>query len=272
LTAYRALNGEDFKKVIPLAAALELIHTATLIHDDINDRSILRRGIPTAHEKFGTNKALLTGDYLFTKAMEIVNEYEKEIRDVIVDSCIILTIGEITQSHNIQNFELSEDKYLEIIKKKTARPISACSETGGIIAGIPKNQIICFRDYGLNLGIGFQIIDDILDVIGTDTEVGKYIGNDLCEGKPTILSIHALKHSKLPQRERLKEVLVKNDNTTEEILEGIEIIKDTGSVDYARKLSKEYGEKAKEAISVLPDSEGREEMERLADLAVNRSH
>ena len=270
LTAYNAINGENIQEAIPLAAALELIHTGTLVHDDINDSSCMRRGIPTAHTKFGTADSLLTGDYLFIRAIQIVNEYAKEIRDTIVDSCITLVTGEILQSNNINNVQFTEKEYLEVIEKKTASSISACAEAGAIIGGGSEDQINSLKTYGLNLGIGFQIIDDLLDVIGTETEIGKNIGNDLCQGKTTILSIHALNNSSPSQKEILQKVIVNKDKTAEEISEAIEIIKDVGSVDYARNLGEEYGKKAKEAIKTLPD--GREKLELLVDFAIYRNH
>ena len=272
LTAYNALNGDNITEAIPLAAALELIHTGTLVHDDINDKSCMRRGIPTAHTKFGTADSLLTGDYLFIRAIQIVNEYEKEIRETIVDSCITLVTGEILQSHNINNVQFTEKEYLEVIEKKTASSISACAEAGGIISGGSKDQLNSLKTYGLNLGIGFQIIDDLLDVIGTEAVTGKNIGNDLCEGKTTILSIYALNNSNPSQKEKLQKVIVNKDKTTEEIFEAIEIIKDVGSVEYARNLAEEYGKKAKEAIKTLPDSNGREKLELLVDFAIYRNH
>jgi octaprenyl-diphosphate synthase len=271
LTAYKALNGENIEKTIQLAAALELIHTGTLIHDDINDRSELRRGNPTAYKKFGTTDALLTGDYFFIKSLDIVRNYDKEIIDTIIDACIIMAEGEVVQSMRKTDINLTEEEYLNIVEKKTASPISASATTGGILAGGTAHQIRCLGDYGLNLGIGFQITDDVLDVIGIETRTGKVIGNDLREGKITILSIHTIKHAATSHKEKLKETLAKKDNTTEEILEAIDIIKDAGSVDYARNLSREYGEKAKAAVEDIPDHAGKEELTLIADFAVNRN-
>ena len=174
------------------------------------------------------------------------------------------------QSNNINNIQFTEKEYLEVIEKKTASSISACAEAGGIIGGGSKDQIDSLKTYGLNLGIGFQIIDDLLDVIGTEAETGKIIGNDLCQGKTTILSIHALKNSNSSQKEKLQKVIVSKDNTTEEIFEAIEIIKDVGSVEYARNLGEEYGKKAKEAIKTLPN--GRDKLELLVDFAIYRNH
>ena len=271
LTAHNAINGENIKKAIPLAAAFELIHTGTLVHDDINDRSLMRRGIPTAHTKFGTINSLLTGDYLFIGAIQIANEYEKVIRTTIVDACITLVTGEIMQSQNINNLDFTEKEYLEVIEKKSASSISACAEAGAIIGGGSEDQLNSLKIYGLNLGIGFQIIDDLLDIIGTEAETGKCVCNDLREGKTTILSIHALRNSKPAQKERLQEIIVKKDNTVEEISEAVGIIKEAGSVEYTRGLAEEYGKKAKEAIRTFPDS-NKEKLELLVDFVMHRNH
>ncbi len=273
LSAYKALNGTDIKSAVPLAASMELIHTGTLIHDDINDRSVVRRGIPTAHIKFGTSAALLTGDYLFVKAFELLSEYNKEIRDVITGACISQAIGEIIQSQNIQNVLLSEQDYLNIIEQKTAGPISASSKAGGLMAGASEKDNELLSDYGLNMGIGFQIMDDILDVVGSKSNTGKVIGNDLNEGKMTILSIHALNNSKGSDNDHMKKVITNNENSNDDIMEAIRIMKDVGSIDYAHDLSMVYGNKASDALEQINTrTEEWDKLLALSDFAVDRNH
>ncbi|MDP6155205.1 MAG: polyprenyl synthetase family protein [Candidatus Thermoplasmatota archaeon] len=272
LLSFKALRGEDISKVAPLAAAFELIHTGTILHDDINDGSILRHGKLTAHQKFGTTNSLVTGDYLFAKAFEIGSEYKKEIRDVILDASIGLAVGEIIQSQNIMNIDLTEKKYLDIIEKKTAGPISASAKAGGIMAGGTGSQIKILADFGLNMGIAFQIMDDILDVIGINTKTGKSVGKDISEGKLTILSIHALKHASPLQRERLKEVLLKTDNTNQGVSEAIDIIKNTQSVDFARNMGKKYADIAIGSIDNLPDSKWKSKLKYLAEFTIGRNY
>lgn len=272
LLSFKALQGKDIAKVAPLAAAFELIHTGTILHDDINDGSILRHNRLTAHQKFGTTNALVTGDYLFAKAFEIGSEYKKEIRDVILDASIGLAVGEIIQSQNIMNIGISEKIYLEIIEKKTAGPISACARAGGIMAGGTLAQIKILADFGLYMGMAFQIMDDILDVIGIKTKTGKSVGKDISEGKLTILSIHALKHSTPLQRERLKKVLLNPDNTNQEISEAIDIIKNTHSEDFARNMGKKYADIAIGSIDNLPDSEWKSKLKYLAEFTIGRNY
>ena len=272
LAAYKSLNGKDVKEAVPLAASIELIHTGTLIHDDINDRSAVRRGMPTAHTKFGTSAALLTGDFLFVKAFELLSEYEKEVRDIITQACLSVAVGEIIQSQNITNIHLSEKDYLEIIEQKTASPISASSRAGGVMAGGQLAHHDILEAYGRNLGIGFQIMDDVLDVVGKHKATGKPMGNDLSEGKMTILSIHALNNTNNSKYKFLKSVILNNQNSMEDILEAIDIMKGAGSIDYARDLSVIYGEKARTVLEGLPDSEMINKLMLMANFAVDRNH
>ena len=272
LAAYKAMDGKNVREAVPLAASIELIHTGTLIHDDINDRSAVRRGMPTAHTKFGTSAALLTGDFLFVKAFELLSEYDKEVRDIITQACLSVAVGEIIQSQNITNIHLSENDYLEIIEQKTASPISASSRAGGVVAGGQAAQHDTLEKYGLNLGIGFQIMDDVLDVVGTHKETGKPLGNDLSEGKMTILSIHALDNTNNSKYKFLKTVIQNNQNSMEDILEAIDIMKSAGSIDYAKDLSVSYGEKARAALEELPGSEMIDKLMLMANFAVDRNH
>jgi geranylgeranyl pyrophosphate synthase len=272
LLSFRALSGEDILEAIPMAAAFELIHTGTIIHDDINDSSAKRRGIQTAYRKFGTTNALVTGDYLFVRAFETGSRYQEGIRSVTIDACIQLVEGEIIQWENMKNIALSQEKYLKIIEKKTASPIAAGAKAGGIIAKGTESQVNALGNYGLNLGIGFQITDDIIDVVGVEEKTGKSIGKDISEGKLTILSIHALKHSTPSQRKIIEEVLLKNHNTEDEILEAIAIIKDANSIEYAQNLAQKYADIAKESMSDLPDSKWKDNLKSLADFSVKRHH
>lgn len=270
LLTFKALNGKDIGKVVPLAAAFELIHTGTILHDDINDGSLMRRGKPTAHRKFGAANALVTGDYLFAKAFEIGSGYRKEIRDVILNASIGLALGEMIQSQNIKNLEFTEKRYLEIIEKKTAGPISACAKAGGIMAGGTGAQIESAAAFGLNMGMAFQIMDDILDVIGSEKSTGKSVGRDISEGKLTVLSIQALKRCGTRRRELLKEILLKDCNTEDELIRAVEIIRDTNSVEYAGKTGKRYADNAVKAIEELPDSRWKKNLTYLAEFTIRR--
>ncbi len=269
LTSYNAVEGGDISKAIPMAAALELIHTGTLIHDDINDNSSMRRGIPTAHVKFSIGDAIMTADYLFVKGFSLVADYEKEIRDEIVEAITTMAEGEIIQTHNVNNVSLTEAEYLAINEKKTARPISAGAKSGGLIAKGTQTQCDALEQYGLNLGQGFQIMDDVLDVIGIEGHTGKFSGCDIRGGKVTILSIHALSHTDPQDSKRLKEIITTPENTQDEVNEAIELIKEAGSIDYALNICRNYGERAKTFAEELPVSEP---LKKLADFTVTRDY
>jgi geranylgeranyl pyrophosphate synthase len=269
LTSCHAVGEDDISNAIPLAAALELIHTGTLIHDDINDNSSMRRGIPTAHVKFSVGDALMTADYLFVKGFSLVADYEKEIRDEIVQAITTMAEGEIIQAHNVRNVSLNEAEYLEINEKKTARPISAGAKAGSLIANGSPAESDALEQYGLNLGQGFQIMDDVLDVIGVEGRTGKFSGCDIREGKVTILSIHALSHSDPGASERLKQIITTLENTEEEVNEAIGLIKEAGSIDYALEICEKFGERAKTFAEELPVSEP---LKKLADFTVTRDY
>src|SRR6266566_3319769 len=174
LLAFQALGGQDTSEAIDLAAALEMIHSATLIHDDINDGGEMRRGRPAAYRKFGLQNALVTGDFLFAKA------------------CAALAEGEIRQQRHAYDTDLTRDECLDIILRKTALPMMAGAKIAGLIAGARLEDVDAVGDYGLNLGIAFQIVDDILDVVGDAVVLGKRPGTDLREGNVTLVAIHAL--------------------------------------------------------------------------------
>jgi len=272
ILAFKALKGEDVTKVVPIAASMEIIHTGTIIHDDINDHSLLRRGVPTAYRKFGTTSALLSGDYLFVKAFEAVSEFDKAVRDVVINSCVLLAQGEVIQSQSTGDIDLSEEEYLDIITKKTAGPISAGAKVGGMLAGGSVANTDCLQEYGLNLGIGFQIMDDVLDVTGIETQTGKHSGNDIQEGKTTLLQIHALGNSSPEDRARLESTLRKKEKDGQDIAEAIDIIKGEGSIEYARSLGRDYIEKAKASLTGIQDTEWKDRLFRLADFVVERGY
>src|SRR2546426_90122 len=192
LLAFRALGGTDVSQAIDLAAALELIHSATLIHDDINDGGEMRRGRLTAYKKFGLQNALITGDFLFVKAFGIGGKFDAEIVELTADACAALAEGEIRQKRHAFDTAVTHEEYLDIITRKTALPIMAGAKIIGLIAGARLEDIDAVGEYGLNLGIAFQIVDDILDVVGEGARLGKRTGTDLRGGNVTLVAIHAL--------------------------------------------------------------------------------
>src|SRR2546425_2222176 len=185
LLAFRALGGTDVSQAIDLAAALELIHSATLIHDDINDGGEMRRGRLTAYKKFGLQNALITGDFLFVKAFGIGGKFDAEIVELTADACAALAEGEIRQKRHAFDTAVTHEEYLDIITRKTALPIMAGAKIIGLISGARLQDIDAVGEDGLNLGIALQLVGDILHAGGEGARLGKRTGADLREGNQT---------------------------------------------------------------------------------------
>jgi octaprenyl-diphosphate synthase len=183
LLAHAAVGGEDEAYVIPLAAAVEIIHTATLVHDDINDHGTLRRGRETVNSRWGGTFALLTGDFMFTKTYEIMAPYPGELNAVLARAAIDLVEGETLQIQASRQGMLDRDTYLEIIAKKTAALFVACMELGALAANARPEWVEALKQYAFNLGLAFQITDDVLDLIAEPEQVGKNVGIDLSQGR-----------------------------------------------------------------------------------------
>lgn len=270
LLAFRAAGGEDIQKVVPIAAAIELIHTASLIHDDINDGSQMRRGLVTCNREFGDSNALVSGDYLFVKAFRIGGMYDWEIVKIIADACTKLAEGEIMQSSNRYNTDLSLEDYFVTIHKKTASLIKACVHVGGVLGNAQDDIVDALTRYADHIGMVFQITDDILDVKGTSKETGKPMGNDICEGQLSIVSIKALEMTEGAVREELRKIIQKEDNTPGEITRAIEIIMGTDSTAFAYDVATEYAEKAREELMKLPETEYRDNLELIIEIIMER--
>ena len=230
-----AKTKENFslEKALPLAAAIELIHTASLVHDDILDQSKIRRGIATSNEKYGSQIAVLIGDYLFAKAFQLVaeNNYGDEVALVLSKLVRDLCIGEITQDRSIFKVPTLTEYYYKI-RMKTAVFLASCCRLGGIVAGLDRSKIEALTDYGINLGLAFQITDDILDFFGDTNITGKALGDDLKSGVITLPVIRALEVS--PQSKILSEIVTKQNISSTNINEAIEIIKKTDSFAYCK--------------------------------------
>jgi geranylgeranyl pyrophosphate synthase len=267
LGSYRSAGGREITEVLDMAAALEIIHTGTLIHDDINDDSPVRRGRPSAHVQFGVGDALMTADYLFVKGFGLLSRYNGQVREEIVEACRDMAEGEVVQAHNRSNFNMTEAEYVEIIRKKTARIFSAGARSGGLVADGPSEICESLGDYGLNLGLGFQMMDDILDVVGREDQIGKPPGLDVRQGKLTVPTIHALANAPRAQSRRLMELMARDGKA--DVSEAIDIIKGAGSIEYAIALCREYGERARAVAEIMP---GNDVLMTLAAVAVDRDY
>lgn len=262
--------GGNFIKAIPFAVALELIHTFTLIHDDIMDKDEERRGMPSVHKKFGENIAILAGDALFAKAFETASF----INDASVAKRILHNLAimakEICEGQEMDiNFEkldyVDERLFLEMIEKKTAKMFEHASMGGAIIGGGNEEEIFALQTYGRNLGMAFQIWDDCLDVIGKN--IGKPVGSDIREGKKTLLYIYAYINSE--NKEWLKNY--GNENASdEEVQEIIKFFEEIGAIDYAKKKAREFSNEAIKALNKLKESQAKKKLIELAEFAIER--
>ncbi|UCE75288.1 MAG: polyprenyl synthetase family protein [Methanomassiliicoccales archaeon] len=272
LLTFRAVGGKDIQKVVPIAAAIELIHTATLIHDDINDSSATRRGIPSVNQKFGLSNALVGGDFLFVKAFKIGGSYDWGIVKIIADACSNLAEGEILQSMNRYNANLNMEDYNKTIEKKTASLISACAQVGAILGGAREKEVRALSSYGRNMGLTFQIIDDILDLEGDAVQTGKPQGTDIMEGQLSVPLIKALSVLEPKTHDELAKILKKKENTKEEIERAIDIVRSTDALPFTRDLAKQYADKARAAIGVLPDTDYKDNLELFIDALIERNY
>jgi heptaprenyl diphosphate synthase len=255
----------DPEKVIPLAVALELIHMATLVHDDVVDASMTRRGIPTVKAKWGNSISTHIGTYLFAKSLILIAEYEDTplISSILSDTSVKMCEGEIQQLSASFDVYQSFKDYLYRIKRKTALLIAASVQLGAVACGAPEGIHMPLRRYGHNIGMAFQITDDILDLVADQRQLGKPIGSDLRQGIITLPVICAL--SACEQRERLMELVKKVEKDEEDVREAIDIIKGCGAIEHSFKIAGMYIMKAKDELKALPDIPTRLTLSRAAD-------
>lgn len=263
----RAMNYTGDKHY-QLATAVEFIHTATLLHDDVVDESDLRRGTPTVNQSFGNAAAVLVGDFLYTRAFQIISQ-ELEAAKIISDATNELAMGEVMQLMNIDNIDLTEADYFQVIHLKTAVLFAAACQFSAVLADRHDLSEAC-AGYGNHLGRAFQIADDVLDYTGDIGQTGKNIGDDLAEKKMTLPLIHALKHAGDDDATRLRDIIHHGDR--DRIGEVIDILATTNSVAYARDVAFKQADLAKASLNALPDSDYKKALLMLADMAVKRDH
>ncbi|MCG9967596.1 polyprenyl synthetase family protein [Pelotomaculum terephthalicicum JT] len=259
--------------VIPLAVALELVHMATLIHDDVVDNSLIRRGVPTVNAKWGQGISTHIGTYLFAKCLVLISQYEKKkplIPKVLSDVSVKMCEGEIRQiTASFDTGQATKD-YFYRVKRKTAFLITASVQLGAVACGADKNIYLPLRRYGNNIGMAFQITDDILDMVADQSKLGKPVGGDLREGIITLPVIYALEKS--GEKKRLVELVRKTEKSEEEVQEAIEIIRSCGAIECSFEVVNRYLSKAKEELMALPDLPARNNLSMIADFIKVRKH
>lgn len=253
-----------------LAAIIEFIHTATLLHDDVVDTSDLRRGRATANAKFGNAPSVLVGDFLYSRAFQMLVEIgNMNIMKIIADTTNIISEGEVQQLINAGNPDTSEAAYNEVIRKKTAQLFDAAAETGALLAGASPKQQAAMGRYGHHLGMAFQLVDDALDYNGNTKDLGKNIGDDLAEGKPTLPLIYAMKNGTQEQATLIRQTI--EEGGIEKMDAILEAINTTGALDYTMNCAKKHALQAKICLKDLPNSREQKALLELADFSIQRT-
>jgi len=262
--------GKKSNKLTQAALAIELIHTATLLHDDVVDGSPTRRGQPTVNSRWNNLVSVLMGDYLFAKAFKIMMETGSQpLLTAISWATERVSVGELLQVQECFNYELDEKLYLDIIREKTASLFSVASESGAILSSSEDRHREKFKTYGENFGIAFQIRDDLLDLVGEKEKTGKELGNDLKEGKITLPLIYALKNTSPRKRKEVVKIL--DDGFGQDGFKKVLLfVREEKGVEYAHSRAKEYGDKALKNLSRLDGSEYKEALANLVNFTVNR--
>ena len=269
LLAYLAAGGEEFEEVIPVASAVEMVHTATLVHDDINDHSLTRRGKATVHSVWGRTFALLTGDYLFTKVYELMAPYGAEMNVIMADACTRLVEGETLQAYAAKQGTINRETYKEIIALKTASLFEAAARMGAKLATGDEEIVNVLSEYAYNLGLTFQIVDDILDVIGDPEDMGKPVGSDLIQGRGVLAVTNGLA-AKDGDRKGTAVADVAVKEKPDAIEQMMANLRDSGALEIARMQAEETGQRARDALESLPPSAARDELLDLIDVVLYR--
>jgi octaprenyl-diphosphate synthase len=254
-----------------LASVIEFIHTATLLHDDVVDESSLRRGRQTANALFGNAASVLVGDFVYTRAFQLmVSVGDMRVMDILADATNIVAEGEVLQLLNMHDPEVTEARYLQVIRAKTAKLFEAAAQLGALIAGASATAIEAAAEYGRSLGTAFQLIDDVLDYSGNAAEIGKNVGDDLREGKPTLPLIYLMQHGTASQRELVRACIAQGDETHFDAI--LQAITSSGALDYTRQAAQQAARRASESVSGLPNSQFKDSLVNLCAFAVDRNH
>ena len=271
--------GGNKENAFKAGAAIELIHTFSLIHDDIMDDDDMRRGMPSVHKVWGEDVAILAGDTLFSKSFEIILSSNPEDIDpyqinqalaTVADACVKICEGQALDMSFEDRYDVAEDEYMEMIFKKTGALIAGATKVGAIMGGASQDVVDAMYEYGRLIGLAFQIQDDYLDLASDEETLGKPIGSDIVKGKMTIIAINALSASEGSDYDDLLEILKKEDNSQEDIDLAIELFNKYGAIENARTLELESVDKAKEVLEILPDSSSKQALADIADFVLER--
>ncbi|HWA30977.1 MAG TPA: polyprenyl synthetase family protein [Rhizomicrobium sp.] len=259
-------------KHVRLAAAVEFIHTATLLHDDVVDASELRRGKLAANLVWGNKPTILVGDFLFSRAFQLMVETGKmDVLDVLAGASAVISEGEVLQLKSANNLKTTEEDYLRVIEAKTATLFSASAESGALLAGAPADQVAGLKAYGHNLGIAFQLVDDALDYSGRAAQMGKSVGDDFREAKVTLPVILAFSRADEEARRFWTRTIETGPQHEVDLKRAIAYVEDTGAIADTRDMARRYVEAACKALSPLPKSELHDTLLAVADFSLGRA-
>ena len=268
------LSAGAFGKITPhhhsLAAIVEFIHTATLLHDDVVDESSMRRGRETANNLFGNAASVLVGDFIYSRAFQMMVEiHNMRVMEVLAQATNIIAEGEVLQLLNIHDADVTDEAYLKVINYKTAKLFEAATRLGAIICNASERDEQAMAEYGMRLGTAFQLIDDVLDLSGDSGAIGKNLGDDLAEGKPTLPLLYAMRNGNPQQRDTIRRAI--EQGGLEELPTVIQAVKETGALEHVRKLARQEAELGCAAIAHLPPSDYHTALLDLARFAADRS-
>lgn len=265
------LAGYRGERAVTYAAVVEFIHTATLVHDDIIDDSELRRGRLAVHSRWGNDITVLLGDYLYIKSMSLALLHDTlDLVRLLCDVTLRMIEGELYQLTKNGDAGITEDEHLEIIRRKTAYLIGGCAQIGGLLGSITTEQAEALREYGFNLGIAFQLVDDLLDLTGDTSALGKPVGADLREGKMTLPLIHLLATGDRTGDAIVREIVASREVTSERWQQLLDLLESRRSIDYAYRRAVDYAERAKKPLYAFPPSAERDALLALPDYVLSR--
>ena len=267
------LCGYKGERHVALAACVEFIHTATLLHDDVVDESDLRRGLATANNVWGNKASVLVGDFLFARAFQLmVEDGSLEVLDILSDASAQIAEGEVAQLTTANNTETSESAYLEVIRGKTATLFAAACRVGSVVAGRPQAQEEALDSYGLNLGIAFQLVDDALDYSASQAELGKAVGDDFREGKITLPIVLAYRRGSEEERSFWRRTMEDIEQTEDDLAHAIELLGKHGTLSDTIERARHYGAIARDALGIFPESEIKSALIDVVDFSIERAY
>jgi octaprenyl-diphosphate synthase len=270
LSAY--LSGYRGNRHVPIASVIEFIHTATLLHDDVVDNANLRRGLASANTLWGNQASVLVGDFLYCKSFALmVADGDLNILKLLANATTVLAEGEVLQLIYTKNPEITEAQYIDVVRCKTAILLAAACQAGAIMGGVSPTHEAALREFGMELGIAFQMVDDSLDYSSSEEQFGKSIGHDLEEGKITLPLIHALKKCTTDERRQIAEVVRKELITKDDFKMIFDIVGVYGGLEYSLDMAKEYSSRAKKCLDIFENSPEKAALLNLADYIVTRA-